>query len=496
VEGAPDGCLWLNADGQIIYANKAAEKLLGMNREQLSMRTQAHIFPELRSAVLQRLVTGELGDVIEDTQCVRGDGSRVAVQILARHFTLQGELYSCVYMRDLTHEKLLERRLLEAHRTEALGRLAGGVAHDFNNLLTGVLLYADLLAPQLRRRADAHRYLNELRGIGARGSQLVNRLLDYSQPQLPQMKIVSVNSVIEGMRDLLRRLLGDDIELVTRCAEPLGDVKIDRAQMEQVILNLAVNAREAMPIGGKLVMETLPIDIDGSQAAMSRQDLRPGRYVQLAVTDTGYGMDKETQQRIFEPYFSTRESGKNWGLGLATAYSIIRQAGGTIDVESSPGRGSRFSVLLPMIESEPEPEGARPTRSGEDAPRPTVLLVEDDRAVRTSSQQLLERAGVKVLAAADAREAVRISRVHPGKLDLLIADFVVPGIPGDDWVKEVLSQRPGLQVLYISDHAEARQPEKASGAAVLYRPFDGAILAKEVTAALGLANKRKIRMRS
>ncbi|MBX3468632.1 MAG: response regulator [Planctomycetes bacterium] len=344
-----------------------------------------------------------------------------------------------------------EEQLLHAQKLEAIGRLAGGVAHDFNNLLTVIMGYAEVLLRRPPADPLAREMLEEIQAASERASSLTAQLLTFSRKQVVQPRPLDLDGVVSDMHRLLRRVIGDDVVLET-CHAAGGRVLADRGQLEQVLLNLAVNARDAMPGGGRLTIETGRVTVGPDEAATLGL-AGPGPHVTLSVSDTGEGMDEATRARIFEPFFTTKEQGKGTGLGLSTVYGIVRQSRGAIDVRSAPGAGATFRILLPAAPAGPADaapgRGAAPRRGSE-----TILLVEDDPTVRRLLEQVLATAGYTVLAAADAAQALALARGHPARIHLLLTDLVMPRLGGRALARRLAVERPDLAVLLMSGHAE------------------------------------------
>jgi len=338
--------------------------------------------------------------------------------------------------------KGLQEQLLQAQKMEAVGRLAGGVAHDFNNLLTVITGYAAML----REASPGAAEVDEIEKAVERAATLTHQLLAFSRKQVLQTRIVDPNTVIAGMEQLLRRLIGEDILLLTILGNTVGNIKADPHQIEQVIMNLAVNARDAMPSGGRLIIESKGIHLDSE-----RHGLRPGDYALITVTDTGHGMDSATQSRIFEPFFTTKEMGKGTGLGLSTVFGIVRQSSGLVTVESAPGAGSTFRVYLPAHTGEVEKPRAPETAALRNRRTGTVLLVEDETPLRRLVAKVLSTAGYKVLQSVNGQEAMTLAARNPS-IDLLLTDVVMPGISGPDLVSRLRTSRPDLLVLFMSGY--------------------------------------------
>ncbi len=376
---------------------------------------------------------------------------------------------------DITDRKQLEEQLRQAQKMEAVGRLAGGIAHDFNNLLMVIQGYSDLLVERLPGGDPLRRNAEQIQMASQRASSLTRQLLAFSRKQMLAPKILNVQSVVAEMEKILRRLIGEDIQLETSSVPDLGLVKADRSQIEQVILNLAVNARDAMPQGGRLTIETANVELDSSYSHPPAV-LSPGRYVMMAVTDNGCGMDAETQAHVFEPFFTTKEKGKGTGLGLATVYGVVKQSGGYVWVYSEPGRGTSFKIYLPRIEETAVPalrdgksEMQIPQRGSE-----TILLVEDEKGVRELAREYLASSGYTVIEAEDGHTALELAAMHVGQIHLLLTDVVMPGISGRELAERVSQIRPGIKIIYMSgytDQAVVHHGILQNDAVLLQKPF-------------------------
>ncbi|MBI4483969.1 MAG: response regulator [Acidobacteria bacterium] len=381
-----------------------------------------------------------------------------------------------------SERKKLEEQLRQAQKMEAIGQLTGGIAHDFNNLLTVINGYADLSLARLPEKDPAHKHLEEIRKAGHRAASLTHQLLAFSRQQILEPKVLDLNAIVVEMEKMLRRLIGEDIELACALAPDLGRVKADSGQIEQVIMNLAVNARDAMPQGGKLTIETANVELDEAYAR-NHVAVRPGAYVLLAVSDTGCGMDKEVQSHLFEPFFTTKEPGEGTGLGLSTVYGIVKQSGGNIWVYSEPGHGATFKIYLPAVEevvAVASPEGARPLAMGGSE---TILLAEDDEPVRNLARQILEMHGYTVLEAQNGREALEICKRHEGPIHLMVTDVVMPQMSGRDLADRAAQLRPGIKLLYLSGYtgkAIVQHGVLEPGVAFLQKPFTPDALARKV----------------
>jgi nitrogen-specific signal transduction histidine kinase/ActR/RegA family two-component response regulator len=353
----------------------------------------------------------------------------------------------------VTEQRQLEAQLLQSQKMEAVGRLAGGVAHDFNNLLTVIMSYSDLLLEDLPS-ADTHREdVEQIRKAAEGAASLTRQLLAFSRQQVLDPKLVDPNEILRDVAKILRRVLGEDIELKLALDSELGRVIADRGQIEQVLMNLVVNARDAMPRGGKLTIETANVDLDETYGG-GHIGVKPGQYVMLAVSDSGVGMDKATQARVFEPFFTTKEYGKGTGLGLSTVFGIVKQSGGSVWLYSEPGAGATFKIYLPRAEGVAEigRPPAVPTQSLRGIE--TILLAEDEEQVRTVLVSILRMMGYQVLEARTPAEALKIAETHPKRIDLLLTDVVMPGMNGRELAERVLTMREGLRVLFMSGYTD------------------------------------------
>jgi two-component system cell cycle sensor histidine kinase/response regulator CckA len=387
--------------------------------------------------------------------------------------------------RDVSDRKLLEEQFRQAQKMEAVGRLAGGIAHDFNNLLTVINGYSSLALEELDSADPLYTSIGEVNKAGERAAGLTRQLLAFSRRQVLTVQVLDLNSVVADVDRMLRRVLGEDIQYGTAPAPALHSVRADRGQIEQVIMNLAVNARDAMPDGGRLMIETANVELDENYAAQ-HSEVTPGDYVMLAVTDTGHGIDAATLSRIFEPFFTTKPQGRGTGLGLATVYGIVKQSGGSIGVYSEPGQGTTFKIYLPRVNAPPERVERRPaarqiTGSG------TVLVVEDEESVRALILTVLKQAGYRILEARDGAEALAICDRHQGTIHLVITDIVMPEVSGRELAERVKTKRPEVKLLFMSgytDNAMVQQGTLESDMPFLQKPFTPGALAGKVKALL------------
>jgi two-component system cell cycle sensor histidine kinase/response regulator CckA len=486
-DGALDAMVIVDDEGRYVEANAAACGLYGLGHSALLGHWIGdYVVPGLDVAAMWAAFRRE-GRAKGELRIVRPDGRIRELEFAASADFLPGS--HLAVLRDVTQRRQLEEQLRQAQKIEAVGRLAGGVAHDFNNLLNVITGYGQML---FRRLADGpeREKTRAILQAADRAAGLTRQLLAFSRKQVLEPKVLDLNAVVSGMDEMMRRLIGEDIELQADLAPDLGRTRADPGQIEQVLMNLVVNARDAMPRGGRVRLETVNAEMD---EAYVRDHLgaRPGRYVTLAVCDTGFGMDAETQKHIFEPFFTTKEKGKGTGLGLATVYGIVKQSEGYIWVDSAPGAGTTVRVYLPRVEAEPEAEEPRRPVVPEQAPArgtETVLLVEDEEMVRRMTREVLEGAGYRVLEAASGFEALRLSSGHGGRLDLLLTDVVMPGMSGRELAERLAPVRPGMKVLYMSGHTDDaifHHGVAQAGTGFLQKPFTPETLERRIRELLG-----------
>jgi PAS domain S-box-containing protein len=461
-----------DASGRILEANEAFLRMVGCSREEL-----------LAGDVVWELLAPTRSGVAAGTRACEGeyrrkDGRRIPALVALAPLE-NGENISIAL--DLTERKRLEDQFRQAQKMEAVGRLAGAIAHDFNNLLSVVLSYAEMIGSELRPDEPLRADVEEIRLAALRATELTRQLLAFSRQQVLEPKVLSLNGRVIEMEKMLRRLLGADVSLTFLPEPQLWNIEADPGQIEQIVMNLAINARDAMPEGGKLTIQTANVMLDESYAA-AHHDVRAGPYVMLAVTDTGIGMDRETQAKIFEPFFTTKEKGKGTGLGLATVFGIVKQSGGHIWVYSEPGKGATFRLYFPRV-SGPEtnsPELPPPESLRGDE---TILLVEDDVQLRTLARSILRRSGYVVLEAANGGEALLICEQHSARIDLLLTDVVLPLMSGRQVADRLRTIRPEIKVLFMSGYTDDAIHQHGildSGVAYLQKPFTPASLTRKV----------------
>jgi PAS domain S-box-containing protein len=487
IEQSAEAVVITDTTGAIEYVNPAFTRITGYNREEALGKNPKILKtdkqdPEFYQQLWATILQGETwqGELVNQ----RKDGTHYTERMnIAPVRGSHGAITHFIATKqDVTQQRTLEIQLQQSAKMEAVGRLAGGVAHDFNNLLTIINGYSELLMDRFAKEEDVLQFLHEIKGAGDRAAALTRQLLAFSRRQVLAPQVLDLNHVLSNLEKMLRRLIGEDIELRTVLDPALGRVKADPGQIEQVIMNLAVNARDAMPYGGKLTIETSNSELDEAYAR-THATVKPGPHVLVAVSDTGSGMNQATKERIFEPFFTTKEKGKGTGLGLATVYGIVKQSGGSIWVYSEPGQGTVFKVYLPTINESPalaEPVNiARDSVSGTE----TILIVEDEQGVRSLIRMELESFGYKVLETTDAVDALATCENHQGAIHLLLTDVVMPQMSGPIVAKKVAALRPGIKVLYMSgytDDAIIHHGVLAEKMPFIQKPFSPAALRKKI----------------
>ena len=469
---------------KLISTNPAAARALGVHTEDMLGKLMSEALPHMLETDLPRqyrevVLSGvgrDLGEVHELFGVAAADGV-----FSAKVFPVPPNCVGVAF-ENITERRRLEEQLRQSQRLEAVGSLAGGIAHDFNNLLSVILGQSELLLRRSRAGDPALKRVEEIRKAGERAALLTRQLLAFSRKQVLVPEVLDLGAVITDLASMLRRLIGEDIVLRSVIRPDSGPVRADRGQIEQVIVNLVVNARDAMPEGGTISVEVGNADLDAAYAA-SHPPAAPGRYVMLAVSDTGMGMDAATRARVFEPFFTTKEKGKGTGLGLATVYGIVKQSGGYVWLYSEPGKGATFKIYLPRLEGVAEVRAA--PRRPAPAPRgtETVLLVEDEEMLRALAREVLEESGYRVLAAGGGEEALRVAGAHDGAIHLLLTDVVMPGMSGRAVAEQLASSRPGMKVLYTSgytDDAVFQRGVLPEGTAFIAKPFTTEGLTRKV----------------
>jgi len=485
VEDSPFGIFQSAPDGRLLAVNPALVSILGYASEaellQKNMETDVYVDPGERARLIEEVT--QRGNLAAESVWRRKDAKTITVRQTGRvardpHGRVE---YFNVILEDITERRLLETQLRQAQKMEAIGRLAGGVAHDFNNLLTAIFGYVDLLREDLPEGSSARQDAEEIRKAAERAATLTRQLLAFSRQQVLEAVVVNVNDLVEEFDKMMRRLIGEDVELRVALAPALGNVRADPGQLQQVLMNLLVNARDAMPTGGKLLIETANADLTKEYAEL-HQPVIPGSYVMLAVSDTGIGMDADTRTRIFEPFFTTKEKGRGTGLGLSTVYGIVKQSGGYIWVYSEPGQGTTFKLYFPRVDApaeSPAPPRAAATLAGTE----TILLAEDDEMLRPLAKGLLDKLGYTVLEAENAERALERAQSHAGPIHLLLADVVMPGLSGRELARRLAHTRPDTRVLYVSgytDDAIVRHGMLEPGLHFLQKPFTPDSLGRKV----------------
>ena len=505
LETAMDAFVGMDDKGHVIEFNPAAERMFGQARADVIGRELAEvIIPSAfrdahRRGLARYLATGEhtiLGRRIE-VSARRADGTEFPVELTVTVARMDGPPTFSAYVRDLTEQKRadaarssLELQLQQAQKMEAVGRLAGGVAHDFNNLLTVISGRAHMLLSRLKPGDPMHRDVDLIQKTSQRAVALTSQLLAFSRKQVVQPRVLELGPLVADLVPMLQRMIGEDMELVVEPVRGTGRVKVDPSQMQQVLMNLAVNARDAMPNGGRIGVSIRDVEVDEA-AALHPTNLPPGPYVALAVSDTGTGMSAETAAHVFEPFFTTKEQGKGTGLGLSTVYGIVEQSRGHIQVQSEPDRGTTFTIHLPRVE---EPLATdQPTDAGRRlrTTSRTVLVVDDEPEVLDLATEILRRVGYSVLQAADGAAALEVARGHEGEIHLLVTDMVMPGMSGRDLAERLRALRHALPVLYVSGYvqdAAARATLGREHSAFVAKPFTPELLTDRVRELLATAD--------
>jgi PAS domain S-box-containing protein len=469
---------------RVLECNAAFRALLGYDGEEAARLTIYDFDDDTRDGVdagVRQLL--EANRPLELERCYRHkDGSTIEVTVSVSAFRYQARDMVCAAVRDVTALRDSELRLRQSQKMEAIGQLAGGIAHDFNNLLTGILGYGELVLEQLGKDHPVSADVIEMNRAGDSAAALTRQLLTFSRRQVVQREVLDINAVLSNVHKILQRLIGDSIELVLELGPDLRGIEADASQLEQVVINLAVNARDAMERGGRLILETAHVDVPAG-SDVRRNALAPGSYVMLRVTDTGCGMTADVQAHLFEPFFTTKQPGKGTGLGLSTVYGIVKQSGGTILVDSAPGSGTTFRIFLPVVERRAPRAPHIDLHDQQSRPTETILLVEDETVVRDLSRRTLQAAGYIVLDAASPREALRIAEQHQDVIHLIVTDVVMPELSGPALVHRLTARHTEAKILFMSGYtADVLAPHHFTdrNVAFLSKPFTPAILVKKV----------------
>jgi PAS domain S-box-containing protein len=471
---------------KVLKVNEAAIRQYGYDEAEFTARTMLDIRPQAdRQSYEAAWCERNHQEWHLRTRHQKKDGSAFDADVISHPMEYGGRPVRLVVAQDVSERQQLEQQLRQAQKMEAVGRLAGGVAHDFNNLLMVIKGHTELLLGAIPASDPMARKIEQIDRSADRATSLTRQLLAFSRMQVLQPRAISVNSIVADMSRLLPRLIGEDIELVVRLDPAVGTIRADASQIEQIVMNLAVNARDAMAHGGRLVIETSNAELDEAYHG-SHPVVRPGRYVLLAVTDTGTGMDAETQAHIFEPFFTTKEKGKGTGLGLSTVYGVVKQSGGFIWVYSEPGKGTSFKIYLPRVD-QPVDSPVAPVVVSAPSGTETVLLAEDEQDVRELAREFLESGGYKVIEAKDGGEALRLAKEQASGIDLLVTDMVMPGMGGQELARRLQAERQNIGVVYMSgysEHAAAEAAREDSAALLLTKPFSRSAILRAVREAL------------
>jgi PAS domain S-box-containing protein len=494
MESASQGIIAINHKGRIEMVNHKAEELFGYSREEMVGQRIEMLLPERsremhvghRRDYFARPHARPMG-IGMDLAGRRKNGQEFAIEISLNYVEVEGEALAISFITDISERLRMEEQLRQSQKMEAVGQLAGGVAHDFNNLLTIIHGCSAMSLEGMTPDDPLRESLEEIEKAAISAAGLTRQLLTFSRRQVLRPKLLDLNAVISQLEKMLRRVIGEDVELTLQCESKLGLVNVDPGSVEQILMNLVVNSRDAMPEGGRLIIETGNLFLDDAYAE-SHLSVKTGPYAMLAVSDTGCGMTPEVQAHIFEPFFTTKQPGEGTGLGLATVYGIVQQMEGTIWVYSEPDKGTTFKILIPVVSMGESAEPAELDEPVRAAQGETILLVEDEAGVRRFVRTMLEKRGYRVLEAADAGEALAKVSASPRPIDLLLTDVIMPKMNGPDLAERIMELQPHLKVLFMSgytDRAIRLQDRLAEGAAFIQKPFTPQLLALRLREILG-----------
>jgi len=488
IECASDAIVIYTLDGLMVSWNTAAEMIYGYSGSEVLGHSRSILMPSDQvddlPGIVEKLKRGEKISRFETVHIAKG-GRRIDVSMTISPVKDAHEqiIGAAAIARDVSDRKLLEKQLQQAQKMEAIGQLAGGIAHDFNNLLSVINGHCELLEQQLGPNEAPQQNCEQIKKAGERAASLTRQLLAFSRQQVLEPTVLNLNSVVTDLEKMLRRVIGEDVEFKTALDSRLASVKADRGQIEQVLMNLVVNARDAMPNGGRLVIQTANMIVDDEFA--QRQSYPQSSYVRLSVTDNGTGMDAETQARIFEPFFTTKEVGKGTGLGLSTVYGVITQSGGHIDVHSRVGQGTTFHVYLPIVQESVRNEKVNPRAADYLGGTETILLVEDEEALRALVRDLLVTSGYNVVEADSPEKAIHTAKHYSAPIHLLLTDVIMPGMNGRALAQQLGLLRPEIRTMYMSGYAGFKQSEVLDGPSILLtKPFNRETLLRKLRDAL------------